>query len=172
MLPLLGFVGFSGVGKTTLLCEVIASLTHEQIRVALIKHAHHQFDIDYPGKDSYELRKAGAAQVIVASQKRWAMIVETPLAQGDPQLDQLLAQLQTDQLDLILVEGFKHVAFPKIELHRPELKQPLLCHSDENIIAVASNTDTLAQLDVPLLDINAPQSVCAFIKSQILEISA
>ena len=158
---MLGFAAFSGTGKTTLLIRLIPFLEQRGVRVALIKHAHHDFDIDKPGKDSYELRKAGARQVLVASDRRSALITEYTRP-TEPQLEDLLAQLALDAVDLVLVEGFRHVPFPKIELHRPSLKHPLLCREDASIIAVAMdfpvNTDPL-----PRLDLNNPVMVGEFI---------
>lgn len=148
---MLGFAAFSGTGKTTLLVRLIPFLEQRGVRVALIKHAHHDFDIDKPGKDSYELRKAGARQVLVASDRRSALLTEYAEPK-EPRLEDLLAQLALDVVDLVLVEGFRHVPFPKIELHRPSLQQPLLCRGDASIIAVAMdfpvNTDPLPRLDL------------------------
>ena len=167
-LPLLGFVANSGTGKTTLLTKLIPLLSQQGVRIALIKHAHHAFDIDIPGKDSYELRKAGASQVLVASQQRWALITETPQQQTDPLLTTLLQQLDMTQLDLILVEGFKHEAIPKIELHRQELQQPLLCKTDPYIIAVATNAAPLVGITLPQLNINNAASIAEFICATLL----
>lgn len=159
--PVLGFAAFSGTGKTTLLIRLIPFLEQRGVRVALVKHAHHDFDIDKPGKDSYELRKAGARQVLVASDRRSALMTEYAEPK-EPQLDDLIAQLALDDVDLVLVEGFRHLAFPKIELHRPALKQPLLFQEDPSIIAVAMdfpvNTDPL-----PSLDLNNPIMIGEFI---------
>ncbi len=149
--PVLGFAAFSGTGKTTLLIRLIPFLEQRGVRVALVKHAHHDFDIDKPGKDSYELRKAGARQVLVASDRRSALMTEYAEPK-EPRLDDLIAQLALDAIDLVLVEGFRHLAFPKIELHRPSQQQPLLCREDPAIIAVATdfpvNTDPLPRLDL------------------------
>lgn len=166
--PMLGFVANSGTGKTTLLTKLIPLLSQRGVRVALIKHAHHTFDIDIPGKDSYELRKAGARQVLVASQQRWALIIETPQRPTDPLLAELRQQLDTTQLDLILVEGFKHEAFAKIELHRQELQQPLFCKTDPHIIAVATNAAPLAGITLPQLNINDAASITEFICTTLL----
>jgi len=159
--PVLGFAAFSGTGKTTLLVQLIPLLARQGVRVALIKHAHHDFDIDIPGKDSYELRRAGAHQVLVASDRRSALMTEYP-AVCDPSLDTLVAALDRDTTDLVLVEGFRHLPFPKIELHRPALGHPLLCNEDRNILAVASDAalDTGA---LPRLDLNDPAAITAFI---------
>jgi molybdopterin-guanine dinucleotide biosynthesis protein B len=162
-IPLLGFVAFSGTGKTTLLTQLIPLLKARGLRLAVIKHTHHTFDIDTPGKDSYELRQAGAEQVMVASRRRWALMVETPQQTDDPQLDALLPHLNTDALDLVLVEGFKHTTIPKIELHRPTLNHPLLFPEDANIIAIASDSTLPAKTRLPVLDLNNPEAIADFI---------
>lgn len=159
--PVLGFAAFSGTGKTTLLVQLIPLLAQHGLRVALIKHAHHDFDIDIPGKDSYELRKAGAGQVLIASERRRALLTEQATPR-EPSLDELVAQLDLAAIDLVLVEGFRHVPFPKIELHRPSLGHPLLCHEDSSIIAVASDA-ALDGAGLPLLELNDPAAVAAFI---------
>lgn len=162
-LPLLGFVGWSGAGKTTLLRAVIPLLRQRGLHCALIKHAHHHFDIDHPGKDSYELRKAGAEQVLVASSHRWALIVEQEAPDELP-LETLARKIDAERTDLILVEGFKHADIPKIEVYRATLGKPLLYHQDATIIAVAS--DTPIQSARNCLDINAPMQVTDFIINQ------
>lgn len=161
--PVLGFVAFSGTGKTTLLKQLIPLLKARGLHLAVIKHTHHQFDIDTPGKDSYELRQAGAEQVMVASRRRWALLVETPNQIDDPRLASLIDHLDSNALDLILVEGFKHAAVPKIELHRPILKQPLLFPEDPDIIAVASDAPLTQQNDLPLLALNNPETIADFV---------
>ena len=158
-LPMLGFAAWSGTGKTTLLEAMLPKLVEQGIRVAVIKHAHHNFDIDKEGKDSYRLRKAGAAQMLISSRYRRAMVTETP--EEEATLPQLIAQLDLNELDLILVEGFKKLSFPKIELHRAEIGKPWLFPEDNNIIAVAS--DTLAETDLPKLDINDLDKLTAFV---------
>ncbi len=159
--PVLGFAAFSGTGKTTLLKQLIPSLADRGIRVGVIKHAHHNFDIDKPDKDSYELRKAGARQLLVASGKRWALMTETDL-DGDPQLESLIGRLDPDSIDLVLVEGFKHVPFTRIELHRPALGHPLLYPEDHNIIAVATDSP-IDTGTLPLLDLNNVEAVSDFV---------
>jgi len=159
--PVLGFAAFSGTGKTTLLVQLIPLLQRQGLRIAMIKHAHHDFDIDSPGKDSYRLRKAGAGQLMIASNRRRALITEhsTPC---EPQLEELVGALDLDSVDLVMVEGFRHVPFAKIELHRPSLGHPLLCREDRSIFAVASD----APLDcagLPRLDINRVEDIASFI---------
>ena len=165
--PLLGFVAYSGTGKTTLLKKVIPLLKDKGIRIGMIKHAHHDFDIDKPGKDSYELRKAGAEQMLVASSKRWALMVETP-DQDEAQLDILLKQLDSTRLDLILIEGFKHVDYPKIECHRPSQGQKLMCQEDKSVIALATDEPQAdkfhaTDVNIPQLDLNKPEQIVNFI---------
>jgi molybdenum cofactor guanylyltransferase/molybdopterin-guanine dinucleotide biosynthesis protein MobB len=167
--PVLGIVGWSGSGKTTLLKQLIPLLDQAGMRLGLIKHAHHQFDIDIPGKDSYELRKAGASQVLVTSQARWALMTETPRHHGDPSLTEMLTHLNHAQLDLILVEGFKHAHLAKIEVHRPALDKPVLCRDDTDIIAVASDTPNLPNMTVPRLDLNNPVQITGFIRKWVLD---
>lgn len=158
--PVLGIAAWSGAGKTTLLTRILPLLRDEGLRVGMLKHAHHEFDIDHPGKDSYELRKAGAGQVLVASDRRWALMVEAPSA-AHVSLWDMLARLDRDTLDLILVEGFRHERFPKLELHRTALGKPLLFPDDDAIIALVSDTPVTTTL--PQLDINDPAAVAAFI---------
>ncbi len=163
-IPVIGFFAFSAnTGKTTLLTKLLPILKQRGLRVGVIKHTHHDFEIDKPGKDSYELRKAGAQQTLVASRTRWALIVETERHQSDPGLDALLQHLEQTQLDLILVEGFKHETFPKIELHRGDLQSPWLFPGDDSIIAVASDVSPPDGTDLPYLDINNPQQIADFI---------
>ena len=167
--PVLGFAAFSGTGKTTLLKQLIAILKDKDIRIGLVKHAHHEFDVDKPGKDSYELRKAGATQTLVASGKRWALMTETPEHLGDPHLEDLLGKLDQTQLDLVLVEGFRHVHFPKIELHRAALSQPWLYPDDDSIVAIAADSPLPEQTLLPQLDLNQPALIARFILESILE---
>ncbi len=161
-LPLLGFAAYSGTGKTTLLKQLIPLLTERGLRIGLVKHAHHDFDVDTPGKDSYTLRKAGARQVLVASEVRWALMNENDPV-GDPSLPALLQRLEQERLDLILVEGFKHKAFPKIELYRAVLGQAPLFPEDPNIIALAADGALPAATELPVLDLNAPVQIAEFI---------
>ena len=170
-IPILGFVAYSGTGKTTLLKALIPELKRRNIRVGMIKHAHHDFDIDTPGKDSYELRKAGADQMLVASAQRWALMVETA-GQAEADLYSLIDKLEPSKLDLILVEGFKHVAYPKIELHRHALNKPFLYPDDPSIMAIALDEPGTANHPLPVLDINHPEQISAYILKQVLNKSA
>jgi len=159
--PVLGFAAFSGTGKTTLLEKLIPQLTAQGLRIAMVKHAHHAFDIDKPGKDSYRLRMAGAQQMLIASSQRQALMTENITPQ-EPRLDELITRLDLDSIDLVLVEGFKHLSFPKIELHRKALGKALLHPDDADIIAVAS--DHLTDCGkLPALDINDTAAITAFI---------
>ena len=159
--PVLGFAAFSGTGKTTLLEKLIPLLTAGNIRIGLVKHAHHAFDIDQPGKDSYRLRKAGAGQLLIASSQRTALMTENAIPQ-EPRLDELINRLNLDDIELVLVEGFKHVPFPKIELHRKALGKKLLHPEDPDIIAVASDHPADCN-ELPSLDINDTTAIAAFI---------
>ena len=161
--PILGFVAYSGTGKTTLLEQLIPELRTGGLRIALIKHAHHDFDIDTPGKDSYRLRKAGATQVMVASAKRWALVNEHDTQRDEPRLDELLKHLDPSQFDLLLVEGFKHENYPKIELWRRELAKPLLHPDDHNIIALACDQAPATKPVLPLLDLNNVTAIAEFV---------
>jgi molybdopterin-guanine dinucleotide biosynthesis protein B len=166
--PILGFAAYSGVGKTSLLTKLIPLLCQQGVRIGIVKHAHHEFDIDTPGKDSYELRKAGAEQVLIASSARWALMAETP-NQPEANLFDVIKRLDHTSLDLILIEGFRHEAFHKIELHRPHLHHPLLCLQDKNIIAVATDAELDITINIPTLNLNDPAQIAAFIQSEILD---
>lgn len=159
-IPMLAITAFSGTGKTTLLKRLIPLLNHAGIRVGIIKHTHHRVDVDTPGKDSYELRKAGASQTMVASDARWALMTETP-NQAMPALNWLAEQMDSELVDLILVEGFKGEATPKIALFRTDILQDWHLLIDQHVIAVASDV-TLA-INLPQLDINCPEAIAVFI---------
>ena len=165
--PIIGFAAFSGTGKTTLLTRLIPLLRQRGLRVAVVKHAHHSFEIDKRGKDSHELRQAGANPVLIGSRHRWALIMETP-DQEEPMLDDLLACLDQDELDLILVEGFKHETFAKIELHRPKTGKPLLYPEDPSVVAVATDQALPERAPIPVLDLNEPDQIASFILREII----
>jgi molybdopterin-guanine dinucleotide biosynthesis protein MobB len=160
--PVVGFAAYSGTGKTTLLKEVIPLLRQRGVRVGVIKHAHHSFEIDKPGKDSYELRMAGASQMLIASAQREALVVEKEV-EGEADLDRLLAKLDQSSLDIILVEGFKDEAFPKIELYRETMGKPPLHPQDPDIIAVATDCELPAATRLPVLNINAADQIADFL---------
>ncbi len=167
-IPLLGFAAYSGTGKTTLLEKLLPILTERGLRIAMIKHSHHDFEIDQVGKDSYRLRHAGAKQMLIASAYRTALISEKD-GKTEPNLAELIQQIDSNNVDIILVEGFRHVAFPKIELHRPSLKKPLLFPQDDSIIALA--TDNIDQIALPktmrkllILSLNAVNDIADFIE--------
>jgi len=163
--PLLGFCAYSGTGKTTLLKKLIPLLRQQGMRIGVIKHSHHDFEIDQPGKDSYELRKAGAQQMLIASQYRIAQITELENQNDAPPLKEIITRLDTSALDLVLVEGYRHEKFPKIELHRPSLKKPLIFPDDDSVIAIATD-EALTNIDtenLPVLDLNQADNISRFI---------
>lgn len=172
-LPILGICAAgSNSGKTTLISKLIPELAKCNVRVSVIKHAHHKFDIDHPGKDSYEIREAGAVQTLIASSKRWALMTEmqrTPSPPDEANLQELIVTLNPDYADLILVEGFKHADIPKIEVHRPSLNLPLLCTHDSSIIAVASDAPLSVALNIEQLDLNYSQQITNFILQKICQ---
>lgn len=164
---MVGFLAYSGTGKTTLLIKLISILSGRGIRIGMIKHAHHEFDIDQPGKDSYKLRKAGAGQMLIGSNNRWALMVD---AEKDEKfsLDDHVRRMDQDNLDLILVEGFKLEDIPKIELIRPSLGNNLFFPNDENVIAVATDEPLSVTTDLPILDINNADEIAVFILERFL----
>ncbi|PHS24836.1 MAG: molybdenum cofactor guanylyltransferase [Methylophaga sp.] len=166
-IPVLGFAAFSGTGKTTLLRQLIPVLNAKGIQLAVIKHAHHRFDIDIPGKDSYEIRKAGAQQVLVSSRNLMALMEVQASEMIEPQLNDLIPRINTKTVDLILVEGFKDESFPKIELHRPSIGKPLLHPNDDNIIAIATDAQTNIAQCIDQLDLNDIQGLADYIQTFI-----
>ncbi|MEC9481712.1 MAG: molybdopterin-guanine dinucleotide biosynthesis protein B [Halomonas sp.] len=161
-MPLLGIAAWSGTGKTTLLEALLPLLRERGLRVAIIKHAHHAFDVDQPGKDSHRLREAGATPMLVASNKRFALMMETP-DQEEADLACLIEQVRPLQPDLVLVEGFKHWPIPKLELHRPILAKPLLAPEDTWIHAVASDEPLTLPAGVGALDLNDVAGLATFV---------
>jgi molybdopterin-guanine dinucleotide biosynthesis protein B len=153
-----GFTGWSGSGKTTLIERMIPSFVASGLRVSLIKHAHHGFDIDRPGKDSWRHREAGAGEVLLASDERWALMHELR-GEPEPTIGQLLSRLSP--CDLVLVEGYKRAALPIIEVHRPALGKPLIHPGEPSIVAVA--TDAAIDTRLPVLDLGRPDEVAAFV---------
>ena len=156
----IGLAGWSGSGKTTFAEKLISALTEVGLNVATIKHAHHQFDADVPGKDSHRHRMAGARQVLVSSQHRSVLFAEHADAHDRP-LDELLDALSP--ADIVLVEGFKRERIPKIEIFRHQVGKPPLYPDDEWIIAIASDDTAMDTGTLPLLDLNNPTEVAALI---------
>lgn len=161
-MPLLGIAAWSGTGKTTLLEALLPMLQARGLNTAVVKHAHHAFDIDKPGKDSYRLREAGAAPILIASHARSALMINTP-GQQEPDLSQLLNQLKPLAPDLVLVEGFKSWPLPKLELHRKALGKPLLVTDDPWVHAVASPDSLVLPAGVETLDLDDHQDMCEWI---------
>lgn len=153
-----GLAGWSGSGKTTLLTALIPELRARGLTVSTIKHAHHEFDIDRPGKDSWRHREAGASEVMVASSRRWALMHELRDA-SEPSLVELVAHMSP--VDLLIVEGFKRHPHPKLEIHRPSVGKPLLYPDDPDIVAIASD-DVLAA-PIPCLPLNAVGAIAGFV---------
>ena len=155
---MIGFAGWSGAGKTTLLRRLIPALVAQGLRVSTLKHAHHGFDIDQPGKDSWEHREAGATEVLIGSSRRWALMHELR-DQAEPGLPTLLARLSP--VDLVLIEGFKRGPQPKIEVHREAVGKPFLHDEDGSIVAIA--TDAPDRFDVPKVHIDDVDGVAALV---------
>ena len=161
-IPIIGFAAYSGTGKTTLVTNVIPLLKQQGLKIGVLKHAHHSFVIDTPGKDSYELRESGAQQVMVASKQRIAWVMENQ-HEEEPLLFELLNYFTGQDLDLIIVEGFKHEPFSKIEVYRSGLKRPLLAKTDQNVIAVATDIPELAEHGIETLALDDPGAIADFI---------
>jgi|SRR5688500_6538160 molybdopterin-guanine dinucleotide biosynthesis protein B len=154
-----GFAGWSGSGKTTLIEKLIPRFVRAGLRVSLIKHAHHSFDVDQPGKDSYRHRHAGASEVLVTSSRRWVLMHELRGAQEPPFEEQVK---RFAPCDLLLVEGFKHAPIPKLEVWRAGAPgEPLLHPNDPHIVAVAS--DAKIETRLPLLDLDDDAAIARFI---------
>lgn len=161
--PILSFVAASGTGKTTLLTRLIPILRERGLRCAAIKHSHHDVDVDIPGKDSHRLRMAGAQQVLLSSPYRTFWIEEGD-GETEPDFEKLVSRLDHSVLDIVLVEGFRQAHLPKIEVHRAQRKTALLCCEDSEIIALAADVDPPGRPPhLPLLPLNAPDSIASFI---------
>jgi len=157
-----GFAGFSGSGKTTLIEKLVPLLVARGLRVSLIKHAHHAFDVDRPGKDSYRHREAGCREVLVSSSRRWALMHELR-GVPEPALEELLGCLST--CDLVLVEGFKHDPIPKLEVHRSaNAEAGLLFPHDPHIVAIA--TDARLETKLPLFGLDDVEAIADLVISQ------
>lgn len=156
--PILGITASSGTGKTTLLEKLIPALQEQGFKVGVIKHTHHNVNIDHEGKDTWRMQKSGASQVALVSKSRWAIMCETP---SPISLTELAEQFDPNLNDLILVEGFKDEAIPKILLHRKDCKSPLPA-VDQFTIAIATDYPLVSKL--PILNINSPNKIAAFIE--------
>lgn len=157
-MKVIGFAGWSGSGKTALIEAVVAILTRRGFVVSLVKHAHHSFDVDHAGKDSWRHRRAGCREVLVSSGRRWSLMHELD-GEPEPALPALLTKLSP--CDVVLVEGYKRAAIPKIEVYRAEVGEPLLFPDDPQVVAIATNADVDAR--VPRLDLDDPHAVADFV---------
>jgi molybdopterin-guanine dinucleotide biosynthesis adapter protein len=153
-----GFAGWSGSGKTTLIEKLIPLFVERRLKVSLIKHAHHSFDVDPPGKDSYRHRHAGCSEVLVSSSRRWALVHELRGA-PEPGLEQLIMQIAP--CDLLLVEGFKREKMPKLEVYRAVTGEPLLHPQDPDVVGIA--TDRKLQAALPQFDLDDAPGIAAFV---------
>ncbi len=157
-----GFAGYSNAGKTTLIEALIARFVAQGLRVSLIKHAHHGFDIDRPGKDSFRHRTAGASEVMLVCDQRWAIMHELR-GEAEPNLDEQLALLAP--CDLVLIEGYKTNILPKIEVHRPANGKPFIWPENPSIVAIASDVSFDGPL--PWLDLNDHAAIAAFVLKSV-----
>lgn len=162
-MKVLGIIGYSGNGKTQLLGALIPALIGRGISVSTVKHTHHSVRVDEPHDISRRLADAGAVDVAIAGRERWALLHENQ-GEAEPLVGDLVARMAP--VDLVLVEGFKHHAHPKIEVHRPSVGKPLLCRDDPHVIAVATD-GPLPLLNIPLLDLNDPPAIAAFILARM-----
>ncbi len=162
-MKLYGVTGWKNSGKTTLMERLVAEIGTRGLSVSTVKHAHHAFDVDQPGKDSHRHREAGARQVLISSRKRWALMSEARGA-AEPELAELLARLDT--VDLVLVEGYKRDRHPKIEARRAATAQDLIAAGDETIEAVASDAP-LEGLAVPVFDLDDVRGIASFILRRV-----
>jgi molybdopterin-guanine dinucleotide biosynthesis protein B len=158
-MKIFGLAGWSGSGKTTLIVDLIPEITAQGIVVSTMKHTHHRFDIDKPGKDSFNHREAGAQEVMIVSSTRWALMHELR-DKPEPDIEGLLSHMSP--VDLVLIEGFKSYPHPKIEIHRPSIGKPMLCAQDPSVVAIASD-EPLNGISLPILDLNNVTSIADFI---------
>ena len=165
---IIGLAGWSGSGKTTLLTKVIPRIAARGLKVSTLKHAHHAFDIDQPGKDSHSHRMAGATEVLVGSANRWALVHELR-GEGEPGLDALLEKLSP--VDLVLVEGYKRERHPKLEVYRAVNGKPLLHPDDPAIVAIASDTPLPGAL-LPVVDLDDVEGVVEILIRQAVPLDA
>ena len=168
-MKILGFAGWSGSGKTTVIENIVPLLRQEKLAVALIKHAHHDFDIDQPGKDSWRHRRAGCREVLITSSLRWALMHEL---QDEPELTLREALSRLSPCDLVLVEGFKRAAIPKLEIYRSTLGKPLLFPDDPHVVGIATDQPgAIAGASIPVLDLSNASILAAFAITHSAELS-
>ncbi len=165
---IIGLAGWSGSGKTTLITRVIPCLIARGVKVSTVKHAHHGFDLDQPGKDLFFHRAAGATEVIISSAKRWAILHEL---REQPEWDLRALVAKMSPVDLLLVEGFKRDAFPKLEIHRLANGKPLIQPDDPHIVAIASDV-ALPQAKVPVIDLNDIEAIADLLVKSAVPIAA
>ena len=158
-MKVMGIVGWSGSGKTSLLVELLPILKGRGLTVSTMKHAHHRFDVDRPGKDSFQHREAGASEVLVVTSSRWVLMHESR-EEPEPSIESLIDRMTP--VDLLLIEGFKSHPHPKLEIHRESEGKPLLCPGDPDIVAVATDRP-IPGLALPQLDLNDPAGIAEFI---------
>lgn len=168
-MKLFGFAGWSGSGKTTVIEQVIPHLRSHGLAVSLIKHAHHVFDIDQPGKDSWRHRRAGCSEVLITSTVRWALMHEL---RDEPELTLPQALRRLSPCDLVLIEGYKWAAIPKLEIHRPAIGKPVLFPDDPRIIGLATDDPgQFADARLPVLDLGNVNAICEFVIAQCTELA-
>ncbi len=165
---IIGLAGWSGSGKTTLIKKLIPCLIGRGLRVSTLKHAHHGFDLDQPGKDSFFHRAAGATEVIISSARRWAILHEL---REEPEWDLAALVAKMSPVDLVLVEGFKRDRFPKLEIHRIANGKPLIQPEDPHIVAIAADT-ALPQAKVPVVDLNDTEAIADLLLKHAVRIGA
>lgn len=157
-MKIFGFAGWSGSGKTTLVTRVIPELTERGLKISTIKHTHHNFDIDKPGKDSFRHRTSGAHEVVITGAQRWALLHENR-GEPEPNIEQMLEHMSP--VDLVLIEGFKTYPHPKMEVYRAEVGKPMLCGDDPSIVAIATTDDL--DVNVPRIDLEDIEGVTDFV---------
>jgi len=165
---IIGLAGWSGSGKTTLITKLIPCLIARGVKVSTLKHAHHGFDLDQPGKDSFFHRAAGATEVIISSARRWAILHEL---REEPEWDLRGLVAKMSPVDLVLVEGFKRDAFPKLEIHRAANGKPLIHPDDPHIVAIASDI-TLPQAKIPVVDLNDIEAIAEVLLKRAVPIDS
>jgi molybdopterin-guanine dinucleotide biosynthesis protein B len=158
-MKIFGIAGWSGSGKTNLMVRLLPELTAMGLRVSTMKHAHHAFDVDQPGKDSYNHRQAGASEVMITSANRWALMHENR-GDAEPSIDELVRHMTP--VDLLLIEGFKRSPHQKLEVFRRATGKPLLALEDDHVVAVACD-EAVPEVSIPVLDLNRAETIARFV---------